>query len=86
MALKKMDYLVVDDRITRSQSGSSAQSNSTSDSKIGMFTDVLGEDPWLEQNTPLTKGEIQGELLVRDVSCPSMGCILSLCGMCLVPV
>ena len=62
LALKKTDYLVVDDRDTGSASSSdpSPQSfNATLGS--GTFEDILGNDPWAELSTPLSKFEVMGK-------------------------
>ncbi|WVQ70245.1 uncharacterized protein L199_008471 [Kwoniella botswanensis] len=61
MALKKMDYLVVDDRLTGSSSSSQTQNgtNKGGQSGKGLFEDVLGKDPWSDLATPLTSVEIR---------------------------
>ncbi|WVQ98589.1 hypothetical protein IAU59_005718 [Kwoniella sp. CBS 9459] len=67
MALKKTDYLVVDDRATTSSSSSSssgsgeAQKVMRSDNKnvSSVFMDVLGQDPWSDLATPLTNTEVK---------------------------
>ncbi|WVW83270.1 hypothetical protein I302_105289 [Kwoniella bestiolae CBS 10118] len=61
MALKKMDYLVVDDRLTGSSSSPQDQnkSNGQGKSEKGIFDDVLGKDPWSDSATPLTPAEIR---------------------------
>jgi UDP-glucose:glycoprotein glucosyltransferase len=62
LALKKTDYLVVDDRDTGSGSSSDSQiqpSNTTLAS--GTFEDILGSDPWAELSTPLSKFEVMGK-------------------------
>ncbi|WRT66985.1 uncharacterized protein IL334_003951 [Kwoniella shivajii] len=61
MALKKTDYLVVDDRASGS---SKTDSNVISQEKAdgrgkGIFEDVLGSDPWSDLSTPLTSDEIK---------------------------
>lgn len=62
LALKNTDYLVVDDR----DSGSSPEASrlnleSVNTSMTGdSFAEVLGEDPWAELATPLTRFEILG--------------------------
>jgi UDP-glucose:glycoprotein glucosyltransferase len=61
LALKKTDYLVVDDRDTGSASSADSQiqsSNATLAS--GTFEDILGIDPWAELSTPLSKFEVMG--------------------------
>jgi UDP-glucose:glycoprotein glucosyltransferase len=58
MALKKTDYLVVDDRA----SGRVAAHVNVHDSEEeGIFAATLGEDPWSEMSTPLTSKEITCE-------------------------
>ena len=61
LALKKTDYLVVDDRNT----GASLQTVPSVDGENislsgNSFSEVLGQDPWAELATPLTKFEILG--------------------------
>lgn len=62
LALKKTDYLVVDDRDTGSSpSGNVAEVEGGNISMSGnSFTEVLGHDPWAELATPLTKFEMLG--------------------------
>ena len=63
MALKKTDYLVVDDRVTAgSQEG---VPETTSASSSDSFADILGEDPWLELSVPISTAELSGRS--RDV-------------------
>nr|XP_019013386.1 UDP-glucose:glycoprotein glucosyltransferase [Kwoniella pini CBS 10737]OCF52167.1 UDP-glucose:glycoprotein glucosyltransferase [Kwoniella pini CBS 10737] len=62
MALKKTDYLVVDDRLTgtsKSQSDNQKVIKSDQDVEEGMFDKVLGKDPWSDLSTPLTSDEIR---------------------------
>ncbi|WVF72342.1 hypothetical protein IAT40_007156 [Kwoniella sp. CBS 6097] len=67
MALKKTDYLVVDDRAsTSSSSGSSSgeaqkvMKGDTRDKNVSsVFRDVLGHDPWSDLATPLTNTEVK---------------------------
>lgn len=62
LALKKTDYLVVDDRATGGPgSSSSTGANNSRQTHSGPFSHVLGEDPWSELSTPLTKMEVRGE-------------------------
>ena len=62
LALKKTDYLVVDDRDTGSSNqGVHVALDGGNISMSGnSFSDVLGEDPWSELATPLTKFEMLG--------------------------
>ncbi|WVR05054.1 hypothetical protein IAU60_002066 [Kwoniella sp. DSM 27419] len=59
MALKKTDYLVVDDRATASGSARSSTESSTAGHERGIFADSLGEAPWSALSSPLTTIEIQ---------------------------
>ncbi|WWC85342.1 uncharacterized protein L201_000205 [Kwoniella dendrophila CBS 6074] len=62
MALKKTDYLVVDDRATGSSTSPAtpqSQSNGTHNSEAGIFDDILGENPWNDLSVPLTTEEIR---------------------------
>ncbi|KAK6902778.1 hypothetical protein I203_108037 [Kwoniella mangroviensis CBS 8507] len=77
MALKKMDYLVVDDRLTGSSSSSQTQNgtNIGGHSEKGLFEDVLGKDPWTDLATPLTNVEIRdlglkSSTLIKSSSSP----------------
>lgn len=63
LALKKTDYLVVDDR----ESGPAGRASDESTEAGGnaslagvSFSEALGEDPWSELSTPLTKIEVLG--------------------------
>jgi hypothetical protein len=61
LALKKTDYLVVDDRNSGSAaSGSQGQSINASLSS-GSFEEILGSDPWADLAVPLTKSEVMGK-------------------------
>lgn len=60
MALKKTDYLVVDDRASAGNNGKQAVLGSSS-AASNPFAEVLGDDPWAETATPLTKEEIASE-------------------------
>ena len=65
LALKRTDYLVVDDRAT-GQAGKDALDGKTDEtSAIGVFSEKLGPDPWSELATPLTTEEINGKYQVR---------------------
>ena len=59
MVLKRTDYLVVDDRAT-GKGRQASQVNSTSTNGSGMFAEVLGDDPWTETVSPITKEELRG--------------------------
>lgn len=58
MALKKTDYLVVDDRVTGSSEQKTFQAARNASNP---FLQQLGEDPWAETATPLTEEEIASE-------------------------
>lgn len=68
MALKKTDYLVVDDRDTGAN-GKQAPVKTFAGSNP--FVEVLGEDPWAETATALTKDEIQSEFDLPPSCLPS---------------
>ncbi|WVQ78198.1 hypothetical protein IAT38_000281 [Cryptococcus sp. DSM 104549] len=61
MAMKNMDYLVVDDRVTGSaekkESGGAGEVEKPGDK--GLFSHVLGDDPWSDLVTPLTPEELR---------------------------
>nr|XP_018263998.1 UDP-glucose:glycoprotein glucosyltransferase [Kwoniella dejecticola CBS 10117]OBR86156.1 UDP-glucose:glycoprotein glucosyltransferase [Kwoniella dejecticola CBS 10117] len=62
MALKKTDYLVVDDRLTgtsKSQAAEQEVAKHSKSSDSGIFDDALGQDPWSDLSTPLTSDEIR---------------------------
>jgi hypothetical protein len=61
LALKKTDYLVVDDRATGSSSSAEEVDGSVGEVAAGTFEEILGEDPWAELATPLSKFEVMGE-------------------------
>ena len=62
MALKKTDYLVVDDRATGSSRTSGAKTVvKATGAQSGPLNDVLGEDPWSELAIPLTASEVNGQ-------------------------
>lgn len=56
MALKKTDYLVVDDRDRASSGRAQAAFQASSNNSSHKF-DVLGDDPWAETQIPLTEKE-----------------------------
>jgi UDP-glucose:glycoprotein glucosyltransferase len=58
LALKNTDYLVVDDRASTPASTGSAATSGASTHEY--FRDTLGDDPWSELSTPLTKEELRG--------------------------
>lgn len=64
LALKKTDYLVVDDRATAGVKSGDAASmgDSTHFKSSGPFADALGNDPWSELSAPLKPSEVAGEL------------------------
>ncbi|KAK8869940.1 hypothetical protein IAR55_000508 [Kwoniella newhampshirensis] len=64
MVLKKTDYLVVDDRASAgSTSGVEQGVTSTvglgNETETGVFSQVLGEDPWSDLANPLTTEEVK---------------------------
>jgi hypothetical protein len=62
LALKKTDYLVVDDRNTGSSATSDSQDlTSNATLATSSFEELLGADPWAELAIPLTKSEVMGE-------------------------
>jgi UDP-glucose:glycoprotein glucosyltransferase len=61
LALKKTDYLVVDDRDTGSHSAPIEASGNEKEVAAGTFQEILGEDPWSELATPLSKFEVMGK-------------------------
>lgn len=63
MALKRMDYLVVDDRATGNTSFQCEGDEMTRD-ESSIFAHVFGDDPWGDQATPLTPTEIRGWLVL----------------------
>lgn len=66
LALKRTDYLVVDDRATSGSSAGLAQEPLSSAGELGSaegpFATILGADPWLELSTPLRPTELASEL------------------------
>ena len=61
LALKKTDYLVVDDRAAPVQKSEGANGAVTKNVEAGPFDAELGADPWSELSTPLRPTEIAGE-------------------------
>jgi UDP-glucose:glycoprotein glucosyltransferase len=62
LALKKTDYLVVDDLDTVCVSWSFSNTHpKTTTLASGTFEDILGSDPWAELSTPLSKFEVMGK-------------------------
>lgn len=61
LALKKTDYLVVDDRDTGSGSTPFEPSESAEEVIGGTFQEILGENPWSELAIPLSKFEVMGK-------------------------
>ncbi|KAK4688056.1 UDP-glucose:glycoprotein glucosyltransferase, partial [Tremellales sp. Uapishka_1] len=59
MALKKTDYLVVDDRVNAGNSKSTVSTDQHVSNGAGMFSEVLGEDPWSDTSTPIALSELQ---------------------------
>ncbi|WWD15785.1 hypothetical protein CI109_100209 [Kwoniella shandongensis] len=63
MVLKKTDYLVVDDRASSASAAKSQSGTGKEVSKVGnesgVFSHVLGEDPWSDLATPLTTEEVK---------------------------
>ncbi|ODO11431.1 hypothetical protein I350_00211 [Cryptococcus amylolentus CBS 6273] len=58
MALKNMDYLVVDDRAT-GKKGVDNENTVVKNDVNDIFSDVFGDDPWSELATPLNPREIR---------------------------
>ena len=63
LALKKTDYLVVDDRATGS-SPAAGQVSSTAQNVTGIFSKILGNDPWSELASPLSPAEVNRKATV----------------------
>lgn len=64
LALKKTDYLVVDDRAAPiPHAGQEGGARSVTKAASGPFDDSLGSDPWAELSKPLRPTEIAGTLL-----------------------
>lgn len=80
LALKKTDYLVVDDRETGSPNEATGDVPEAGRGLEGSsFGELLGEDPWAELATPLTKLEILGEHLASTLGKLSWGFTHALC-------
>jgi UDP-glucose:glycoprotein glucosyltransferase len=60
LALKKTDYLVVDDRDSGTSTSDTQDSTSSATLKSGSFEEILGTDPWADLAVPLTKSEVMG--------------------------
>lgn len=60
LALKKTDYLVVDDRDSGSSTSDTQDSTSSTTLDSGSFEKILGTDPWADLAVPLTKSEVMG--------------------------
>lgn len=63
LALKKTDYLVVDDRNSGPAASDSQQQATTAILSSGSFEGILGSDPWADLAVPLTKSEVMGEFI-----------------------
>ena len=62
LALKKTDYLVVDDRDTGTGSSTDTREQSSNVTLAsGSFEEILGSDPWADLAIPLTKSEVMGK-------------------------
>lgn len=68
LALKKTDYLVVDDRNSGSGTADS-QDQANASLSSGSFEQILGPDPWADLSVPLTKSEVMGKSSSRCNSC-----------------
>ena len=62
LALKRTDYLVVDDRAKSSGRKDGSQSSDVASGAEATFSETLGPDPWSETATPMTNEEIAGEI------------------------
>lgn len=71
LALKRTDYLVVDDRATTQSPGSVAQKVFEAPGEVrkaaGMFGDVLGDNTWAQLAKPLRLSELEGKRTWRAV-------------------
>jgi len=63
LALKKTDYLVVDDRNSGPAASDSQEQTTTAILSSGSFEEILGSDPWADLAVPLTKSEVMGEFI-----------------------
>ncbi len=61
MVLKKTDYLVVDDRATSGGNSALQKLERSAGNGSGMFSELLGDDPWSETATPMLKSELKVE-------------------------
>jgi UDP-glucose:glycoprotein glucosyltransferase len=61
LALKRTDYLVVDDRNSGSAVPGSQDQSSNASLSSGSFEEILGSDPWADLAVPLTKSEVMGK-------------------------
>ena len=61
LALKKTDYLVVDDRNSGSAAPDPQEKSANASLSSGSFEEVLGSDPWADLAVPLTKSEVMGK-------------------------
>jgi len=61
LALKKTDYLVVDDRNSGSAAPGSQDQSTNASLSSGSFEEILGSDPWADLAVPLTKSEVLGK-------------------------
>jgi UDP-glucose:glycoprotein glucosyltransferase len=66
LALKNTDYLVVDDRAAAAASGKGESGPTRQVESGGFFDEILGEDPWAEFSTPLTKEELAGMCILAQ--------------------
>ena len=64
LALKNTDYLVVDDRDSLPTQDRKPDPAAPS-TEEGFFANELGDDPWAELSTPLTKDELSSEYFPR---------------------
>jgi hypothetical protein len=60
LALKRTDYLVVDDRNSGSVGPESQDQSANASLSSGSFEEILGSDPWADLAVPLTKSEVMG--------------------------
>jgi UDP-glucose:glycoprotein glucosyltransferase len=61
LALKKTDYLVVDDRNSGSAAPGVQEQSSNASLSSGSFEEILGSDSWADLAVPLTKSEVMGK-------------------------
>ena len=60
MVLKRTDYLVVDDRATSGGTQGFGKLDKISSNGSDIFSGALGENPWSETATAITKDELKG--------------------------